>query len=216
MLKIKLGDYMDLTKREKIGLSAFIIIILVITSGMYYYKNRTNAVEVISKDNKSVSNSDNKNESSNDKNSIMVDICGEIKNPGLYTLNDGDRVAKLVKAAGGFTKNADIVNVNLAMKLKDEDFIRIPSKLQNNTAFSQGEPAIRSSSQASGASPLININTGTKEQLMELPRIGVALAQRIIDYRENTGLFKDIKDITNVSGIGPKMFDNIKDKITVH
>ena len=54
-----------------------------------------------------------------------------------------------------------------------------------------------------------------KEELKKLPRIGDVKAQSIIDYRQKIGLFKDIKNITDVSGIGPKLFDNIKDKITV-
>jgi len=60
----------------------------------------------------------------------------------------------------------------------------------------------------------ININTCTKEQLMSLPGIGEVLADRIIQYREKTP-FKKVEDLMNVSGIGEKKFESIKDLIIV-
>lgn len=207
---------MDLTKREKIGLCTFIIIILVIASSLYFYKNKKETVEVISKNALENYADNNEKNTKDNKKHIEVDINGEIRNPGVYTLEDGDRVKKLVDLAGGFTSKADISSINLAMKLKDEDFISIPEKMQNNSIQRTSGTSAGNASSSGGISALININIATKEQLMELPRIGDAIAQRIIDYRQNSGLFKDIKDITNVSGIGPKMFENIKNKITIH
>lgn len=60
----------------------------------------------------------------------------------------------------------------------------------------------------------ININTADRNTLMTLPGIGEALAQRIIDYRTANGAFHKISDIMNVSGIGEKRYDAIKDLIT--
>ena len=62
----------------------------------------------------------------------------------------------------------------------------------------------------------IDINTASKTQLEELPRIGPAIAQRIIDYRQTMGPFKRIEDITAVKGIGPKTFDQISPQITTN
>lgn len=207
---------MDLTKREKLGLTIFAIILLTLISIMYFNKN--NSVEVLSKNTVETSNnqdSNNSNTISNQTNgTITVYINGEINKPGVYKLLDGDRAEKLIELAGGFNKNADTSSLNLAMKLKDEDFIRIPSKLQNVQTASNTTTITNSGNLTAAA--LININTADKEQLKELPRIGDALSQRILDYRNKMGNFKDIKDLRNVSGIGPKMFENIKDKITVH
>jgi competence protein ComEA len=205
---------MDLTKREKTGLIIFIIITLLIVSIMYFNKSRGDTTLVIDKNKNLLTNGEVTSDSSKSKSDIKVYISGEIKKPGVYTLNDGDRAEKLIELCGGFTINEETSSLNLAMKLKDEDFIRIPSKLVNNQISNTSTTNTTNALQ--GASALININTATKEQLMDLPRIGDAMSQRIIDYREKMGAFKDIKDITNVSGIGPKMFENIKDKITVH
>ena len=59
----------------------------------------------------------------------------------------------------------------------------------------------------------ININTASKNELMDLPGIGPALADNIVEYRNNNGIFKEIEDIMKVSGIGTGRFDRIKDKI---
>lgn len=61
----------------------------------------------------------------------------------------------------------------------------------------------------------ININTASAAELQNLPRIGPKVAQRIVDYRTQNGPFKKIEDIMKVRGIGEKVFDQIKDLITV-
>ena len=53
------------------------------------------------------------------------------------------------------------------------------------------------------------------KELVSLPGIGPTLAQRIIDYREQNGLYKTIEDIQKVKGIGPAIFEKIRKLITV-
>jgi len=60
----------------------------------------------------------------------------------------------------------------------------------------------------------LDINQATAEQLEALPGIGPVLAQRIVSYRERQGGFKSTKELLNVSGIGPKRFETIRDLIT--
>lgn len=195
---------MELTKRERIGLVVFCIIVLSIISIFYFKQRSKNEVEVIK-------DSGFEKTEKSDKD-IGVYICGEVKKPGVYIMKQGDRIEKLINMAGGFTKNADIRAVNLAAKLKDEDFIIIRSKIMIDNSSTGVNPFGEGQTQEDK----ININTATKEQLKTLPRIGDSYAQRIIEYREKNGFFKDIKDIMKVSGIGEKMFENIKDKITVY
>jgi len=61
----------------------------------------------------------------------------------------------------------------------------------------------------------ININRASHSELMDLPGIGRVLAERIIEYRNAHGPYMRIEDVRNVSGIGERRFDTIKDKITV-
>jgi competence protein ComEA len=61
----------------------------------------------------------------------------------------------------------------------------------------------------------ININKATSEQLMEIKGIGESYAKRIVEYREKNGPFKKIEDIMEVQGIGTKIFESIKDRITI-
>lgn len=61
----------------------------------------------------------------------------------------------------------------------------------------------------------ININTATATELETLPRIGPVVAQRIVDYRTKNGNFKKVEEIMKVQGIGEKVYEQIKDLITV-
>lgn len=202
---------MNISKREKIGLIIFISILLCIVS-YNFFSNKKSNIEVLSKENKSKQIPDTKLNSEEKSKKIEVYICGEIAKPDVYTMKEGDRIVSLIKMAGGFTLNANQGAVNLSQKLKDEDQIIIPSK-QDASIQATGQNNSSASSVSNGK---ININTADKSQLESLPRIGEALAQRIIDYRNSNGHFKKIEDITNVSGIGSKTFEGFKEQITVN
>lgn len=140
---------------------------------------------------------------------VKVYVTGLVKSPGVYSMNDGDRIIDALNKAGGPLEGADLTNINLAEKVKDEQMIKIVKKGEESTNIgNNGQPA------QSSQSSKININTATKEQLDTLPGIGEVTAQRIVDYREQHGKFQKIEDIMNVSRIGPKLFEQIKDKIT--
>ena len=137
---------------------------------------------------------------------ISVYVSGQVKNIAVVELEDtGDlKFVDAVNKAGGLTEFADTEAVNLAETLSDGQHIHIPTKeifLQQNIA-------------AQGSSDLVNINTADAERLATLKGIGPALAQRIIEYREQNGAFKSIDEIKNVRGIGEKNFSAFKDKIT--
>lgn len=214
MGKIKWVIILDLSKREKIGLTLFISIVLLLISVMYFNRTKAEDLKIIGKNSSLEAEAPLGNNADKSTGIIKVYIMGEIKKPGVYTLNEGDRAERLIELAGGYTSSADSTYLNLAMKLKDEDYIKVPSKALSTAAVSSF--ANIDTKPAESSSKLININTATLEELKSLPRIGDAIAQRIIDYREKIGSFKKIENITDVSGIGPKMFENIKALITVN
>lgn len=148
---------------------------------------------------------------------IKVYITGEINNSGVYELKKGSRVIDLIKLAGDLTEDGDLNAINPARTLKDGESITIPKKILVNSPAEEDSPSNNISTSQSGKTKegLININKASKAELMELYGIGDVKAQAIIDYREENGSFVSIEDIKEVSGIGDKTFEKIKDKITV-
>lgn len=135
---------------------------------------------------------------------ISAYVSGQVKNISVVELKDTGnlRLIDAVNLAGGLTEQADTSAVNLSEPLTDGQHIHIPTK----EIFLQ--TAVASSSD------LVNINTDDADRLITLRGIGPALAQRIIDYREQNGPFKTIDELKNVRGIGDKRFADIKDNIT--
>lgn len=145
---------------------------------------------------------------------IVIHVAGAVKNPGVYTLEEGKRVKDAIEIAGGSLPEADLLRLNLAQKIHDEDKLYVPQI---------GETPDESESTSYGVTVgeglkddgKIDINTAGEAELTQLPGIGPVTAQKIIDYRAANGSFKSIDDIKNVSGIGDKKFEQIKDKIKV-
>ncbi len=69
--------------------------------------------------------------------------------------------------------------------------------------------------QAAAPGEKVNINTAGVDELVALPGIGRAYAERIIEYRQKNGPFKKVEDILNVRGIGEKTFERIRDRLTI-
>jgi competence protein ComEA len=137
---------------------------------------------------------------------VAVYVTGAVQNPGVYRLPGESRVQDALEAAGGPTANADLDRVNLAQRVHDEDQIYFPEV---------GEESIPASSTGGSPEGLIDINTASAGELEELPGIGPALAQSIIDHRESHGPFGSIEEIMDVQGIGQGVFDDIRELITV-
>ena len=156
-----------------------------------------------------------------EKNMIIVHITGAVKNPGIVKLEEGSRIEDAINKAGGLNEDADITNVNLAYILEDGIKIKIPSSLdvtevQNeNILNSDSGENIVEEFENSDKGSLLNINKATKQDLQNLPGIGVSLASKIIEYREENGKFANIEDIKNVNGIGESKYENIKEHICV-
>lgn len=153
-----------------------------------------------------------KKESTND--SIKkVYISGEINKPGVYQIKDGDRLEDLINEAGGLTDKASEKTLNLAQRLDDQMKIYIPN-IDEENSLENIDPNQAANISASSKSELININTASKEELMSLPNIGDKRADAIIEYR-SANKFEKIEDIKNVTGIGDKFYEALKDLITI-
>ncbi len=159
-----------------------------------------------------------------------VDIKGEVKNPGIYSLEASSRVIDVINLAGGLTENANTTVINLSKKIIDEMVIIIYSNAQVNEFSKTKELEEQISKQCQGDTikndacigddsleeeGKISINNATLEELMQLPGIGDAKARDIIKYREENGPFKDIEELKNISGIGDSLFAKIKENITL-
>ena len=148
---------------------------------------------------------------------IFVDIGGAVKNPMLAELPEGSRVEDAIEEAGGLKNDADLSSINRAEFLNDGDKIYIPETASSGDSSDTGDSGSGvsvSSSSGKSANGKININTADSATLQEISGIGPVTAQKIIDYRSDNGRFKTIEDIKNVSGIGDKTFENLKDYIT--
>ena len=138
---------------------------------------------------------------------ICVDISGEVINPGIYILEEGTRLYELIEKAGGLQDDADLDMINQAETVSDGQKIIIPAKTENESAGVYGDD------NGNADNGLININSASKDKLMELPGVGEAIAQRIVDYRTQNRFIRK-EDIKNVSGIGDKTYEKMESLIT--
>ena len=170
---------------------------------------------------------------------IYVHVCGAVEKPDVYELPAGSRVYEAVKAAGGFTEDADGNYVNQAQTLSDGVKLVIPTWEQTEAVVSEGvednligivgdaedsgNAGIPNASQDNGVGAdhsvsdgKININTASEAELCNIPGIGAARAAAIIAYRQEKGGFSSIEDIMNVSGIKGATYEKIKDSIKIN
>ncbi|MEO6943255.1 MAG: helix-hairpin-helix domain-containing protein [Lacisediminihabitans sp.] len=136
---------------------------------------------------------------------IFVHVVGAVMRPGLFELRDGDRVVDAVAAAGGFTETADKSQVNLARFVSDGEQLAVP-------VVGEAQPAPGAAGIAGGK---VNLNTADLAALETLPRVGPAMAQRIIDWRTTNGRFSAVEDLMSVTGVGDKTFEQLKNLVTI-
>ena len=136
---------------------------------------------------------------------LYVHVLGAVAAPGLYVLDQNARLVDAVAAAGGTSDDADLAGVNLARVLEDGEQIVVPT--------------VGAAPLAPGAAPpgddRIDLNTADQAALETLPRIGPAIAERIISWRDENGLFRSVDDLLAVPGIGEKLLAGLRDGVRV-
>ena len=138
---------------------------------------------------------------------LRVYVSGAVRKPDVYTLAPDSIVKDAIEAAGGASGSADLDRINLASPVADGQHVYVPKLGEEN-------PPIQPPSNQPDRDGKVNINTAAPAALEALPGIGPALAQRIIDYREENGPFAQPEDVMNVSGIGPATFEKLQEHIS--
>jgi competence protein ComEA len=128
---------------------------------------------------------------------VVVHVAGSVKNPGLYQLPDGARIADAIEAAGGVSKKSAANSVNLARAVFD------------------GEQILVGESSAGATGGGISINSGSVSELEDLPGVGPVIAARIVSFREKNGPFTTIDELGEVSGIGDSIMGSVRDIATL-
>ncbi len=148
---------------------------------------------------------------------ITVHVVGEVNTPGVVELPQGARVAAAIDAAGGATGDAALAGVNLARVLSDGEQIAVPNAEQvaaANDVAGSGADGVGGVA-AVGTDGRVNLNVADAATLDQLPRVGPSLAQRIIEWREVNGPFTSIDQLLDISGIGQKTFDDLRNLVTL-
>lgn len=162
---------------------------------------------------------------------VRVQVSGAVLEPGIYDVPASCRVEEAIAAAGGLTENADSERVNLVRKVRDGMQIRVPVQKAARTNRTQrknaqaksglGESASGKSSSAKAGSgrnssmmQRVRINSASVSELQQLPGIGPALAQRIVETR-NSGRFSSAEDLLRVPGIGKAKLAKLRNYVEV-
>lgn len=166
---------------------------------------------------------------------IVIYVAGAVEKPGLVHLAPDARLDDALKQVRPLPE-ANLDNLNPAEKLKDGQKVSVPYKSgfsavgaasEGNAQTTGGQTgiALAGNAQAGSVQPgstnttalggKVNINTAGITELDKLPGVGPALAERILQYRTEHGLFARPEDLQNVSGIGTKTYEKMASQVTV-
>ncbi|GAA1784832.1 ComEA family DNA-binding protein [Agromyces lapidis] len=137
---------------------------------------------------------------------VLVHVLGAVAEPGLVELGEGARVVDAIAAAGGLTVEADPAGVNLARTVADGEQLVVP-------VVGAAPPPAAGAGAGAPADGKVHLNTADVGELDTLPRIGPALAQRIIDWREANGPFTSTEQLLDVAGIGDAVYSGLAELV---
>ena len=144
---------------------------------------------------------------------IVVDVAGRVRRPGLVTLPSGARVADAVQSAGGAFPRVDMTSLNLARPLVDGEQLLVGAAPATDPG---ALPSAGTGLAAPGTPPaLVDLNTATMEQLDALPGVGPVTGQAILDWRAANGGFTSVDQLLEVDGIGEVTLADLRDLVTV-
>lgn len=207
---------MDLENKEKILIILGVVILIIGLGFNFIYRNRQiDEMDIIEAELEEMEENEEFEQNltyiEEVDNNIMIHISGAVLNPGIIEVELGKRLVDIVELAGGLDKEADVDRINLARKVSDEEKIYIP-RIGEEIELDSHIIGVKNSS---SENEVININNCSKDDLIKLPGIGEKTSDKIIEYR-STNSFQQVEDIMQVSGIGEKKFEAIKDLISVN
>ncbi|HVX29668.1 MAG TPA: ComEA family DNA-binding protein [Nitrolancea sp.] len=150
-------------------------------------------------------------------NELTVYAGGAVAKPGLYTLPLHSRIATLLDQAG-LLESAEQSGLQMAAELHDGQQVIVPTRQATDASLPPANTVAASPAESEPtpvATGPINVNSATEEELETLPGIGPALAQRILDYRNENGPFKSLDQLAEVKGISARMVDELRGLATV-
>lgn len=162
---------------------------------------------------------------------VRVQVSGAVLEPGVYDIPVNCRVEEAIAAAGGLTENADSERVNLVRKVRDGMQIRVPVQKAAQTNRTQRKNAQATAGYSASSTKkvgstragaeknnsavqIVRINSAGVSELQQLPGIGPALAQRIVETR-NSGRFSSVEDLLRVPGIGKAKLAKLRNYVEV-
>jgi competence protein ComEA len=149
---------------------------------------------------------------------VLVQVAGEVARPGVYRVPAGARVNDAVERAGGLTRRADQAGVNLVARVQDGQQVIVPRRGAGGAGVASARPGAGGAGAraggAGGSGGPVSLSSATVAQLDTLDGIGPTLAQRIIDYRQAHGGFRSVDQLRDVSGIGDKRFEALRNAVT--
>lgn len=128
---------------------------------------------------------------------VVVHVLGAVREPGLFTLPAGSRVADAVEAAGGARNEKAMASVNLARILIDGEQVLLDTSANGGTS-------------GMVESNLISLNQADATALETLPGVGPVIAQRIVSWRTTNGPFRSIDELGEVAGIGDAILSQVR------
>lgn len=192
-----MNRFMALEKKYQM-ISLFILIFVIVTIGYYGGRGIKYNIFIDDKSSNVIIENKNKNNETIDGDKLVVNIKGAVKKPGIYEFPTNSRVNDALQKAEPL-ENADLLPLNLAMFLKDEQDIYVPF-------FDEKEHEVEGSNE----DKIININKASANDLELVPGIGPVMAGNIIEYRKSVIRFQNIEDLLNVSGIGEKTLEKMR------
>ena len=217
---MNIRERLDSLSRGELAGLVVVIVLLLAAVGFWYTRSLPRPIDIAtdaapmavasSVPSASVAVAPSASTSASPSTTLIVDVTGWVRKPGVFAFEPGDRVIDAVERAGGARDNADLTLLNLAAPLVDGQQILVPKE---GAAAPSAVPGPTGVPGATGG--LVNINTADEATLETLNGVGPVLAASIIAYRTEQGPFTSIDQLDEVSGIGPATMEDLRSQVTV-